>query len=66
MYGLKQAGTLTNKLLQKNLAIKGYGPTNLTAGLWKHKDWPTMFSLIVNDFGVEYEERVNAQLSSLR
>ena len=35
MYGLPQAGILTNKLLQKNLANFGYYPCKHTPGLWK-------------------------------
>jgi hypothetical protein len=55
MYGLPQAGILTNKLLQRNLAKDGYRPTPHTHGLWKHDTRPISFSLVVDDFGVKYD-----------
>jgi hypothetical protein len=57
MYGLPQAGILTNELLQRNLANDGYHPTQHTHGLCKHDTRPISFSLIVNDFGVKYVGR---------
>jgi hypothetical protein len=54
MYGLPQAGILTNELLQRNLAKDGYQPTQHTHGLWTHDTRPISFSLQVDDFGVEY------------
>jgi hypothetical protein len=53
MYGLPQAGILTNELLQRNLAKDGYRPTQHTHGLWKHDTCPISFSLVVDDFGVK-------------
>jgi hypothetical protein len=50
MYGLPQAGILTNELLQRNLAKDGYQPTKHTHGLWKHDTRPISFSLVVDDF----------------
>jgi hypothetical protein len=40
MYGLKQAGLLTNQLLQTRLAPFGYYPARHTPGLWLHKKTP--------------------------
>jgi hypothetical protein len=54
MYGLPQAGILTNELVQRRLALDGYRPTEHTHGLWKHKTLPVWFSLIVDDFGIKY------------
>jgi hypothetical protein len=54
MYGLKQAGLLANKLLQKRLAHFGYYPARHTPGLWLHKSQPIAFSLIVDDFAAKY------------
>jgi hypothetical protein len=54
MYGLKQAGLLANQLLQKRRAPFGYYPARHTPGLWLHKAQPITFSLIVDDFAVEY------------
>jgi hypothetical protein len=61
MYGLPQAGILTNKLLQRNLTKDGYRPTTHTHGLWTHNTRPISFSLIVDDFGVKYVGREHAE-----
>jgi hypothetical protein len=49
MYGLPQAGILTNELLQRNLDKDGYRPTTHTHGLWTHDTCPISFSLVVDD-----------------
>jgi hypothetical protein len=54
MYGLKQAGLLTNKLLQTRLAPFGYYPVRHTPGLWLHHTRPISFTLVVEDFTVKY------------
>ncbi|KAL7481927.1 hypothetical protein ACHAW6_007610 [Cyclotella cf. meneghiniana] len=54
VYGLPQSGILTNKLLKKCLNQSGYYKLDATPGLWQHKGHPIMFTLIVDDFGVEY------------
>jgi hypothetical protein len=54
MYGLPQAGILTNELLQHNLAKDDYRPTPHTHGLWTHDTRPISLSLVVDDFGVKY------------
>jgi hypothetical protein len=61
MYGLPQAGILTNKLLQRNLAKDGYRPTTHTHGLWTHDTRPISFSLVVDDIGVKYVGREHAE-----
>jgi hypothetical protein len=61
MYGLPQAGTLTNELLQRNIAKDGYRPTTHTHGLWTHDTRPISFSLVVDDFGVKYVGREHAE-----
>jgi hypothetical protein len=61
MYGLPQADILTNKLLQRNLAKDGYGPTQHTHGLWKHDTRPISFLLVIDDFGVKYVGREHAE-----
>jgi hypothetical protein len=40
MYGLPQAGILTNKLLQRNITQDGYRVTTHTHGLWTHDTRP--------------------------
>jgi hypothetical protein len=54
MYGLKQAGSLANQLLQIRLAPFGYYPARHTPGLKLHKTRPIAFSLIVDVFFVKY------------
>jgi hypothetical protein len=60
MYGLKQAGLLSNQLLQRRLAPVGYYPARHTPGLWLHKTRPIAFSLIVDDFAVKYVGKQHA------
>jgi hypothetical protein len=54
IYGLPQSGILAQKLLTERLAKKGYYQCECTPGLWRHKWCPIVFTLIVDDFGVEY------------
>jgi hypothetical protein len=61
LYGLPQAGILTNELLQRNLAKDGYHPTTHTHSLWTHNTRPISFSLVVDDFGVKYVSRKHAE-----
>jgi len=60
MYGLPQAGRLANKLLAKRLATKGYTQAPHTPGLWTHAFRPVAFSLVVDDFGVKYVDKMHA------
>jgi hypothetical protein len=57
MYGLKQSGKLANDLLSTRLFKQGYYQCATTPGLWKHKWRPITFSLIVDDFGIQYTGR---------
>jgi hypothetical protein len=68
MYGLPQAGILSNQLLQKRLARDGYFELPHTPGLWKHVHRPVWFTLVVDDFGVKYigKENANHLMNSLR
>ena len=54
IYGLPQSGILANNLLTKRLANRGYYQCETTPGLWRHKWRPILFTLIVDDFGIEY------------
>jgi hypothetical protein len=53
-YGLPQSGILANNLLCSRLVTEGFCESISTPGLWRHKWHPIQFSLIVNDFGLEY------------
>ena len=61
MYGLPQAGRLANDQLVTKLAAHGYEPCPLTHGLWRHTTRHTIFSLVVDDFGVRYSTRADAE-----
>ncbi len=61
MYGLPQAGLLANELLEKRLNKHGYYQSKLVPGLWKHKTRPIMFTLVVDDFGVQYVGKEHAE-----
>jgi hypothetical protein len=54
VYGLPQSGILTNQLLAHRLAIHGYYQTKFTPGLWRHVTRPIQFTLVVDDFDVQY------------
>jgi hypothetical protein len=54
MYGLPQAGILANQILARRLAIHGYHQTTFTPGLWRHVTRPIQFTLVVDNFGVQY------------
>jgi hypothetical protein len=68
IYGLKQAGKLANGLLTERLATHGYYQCATTAGLWRHKWRQILFVLIVDDFGIDYIDKVYAEhlLTALR
>jgi hypothetical protein len=63
MYGLPQAGILAKKVLQRRLALDGYLPTEHTHGLWKQETCLVWFLLVVDDFGIKYIGRENAEHS---
>jgi hypothetical protein len=54
IYGLLQAGILANQLLAHRLAIHGYHQNKFTPGLWQHVTRPIQFTLVVDDFGVQF------------
>jgi hypothetical protein len=68
MYGLPQAGKIANDRLIKHLAEHGYEQAQHTHGLFTHKTNGVVFTLVVNDFGVKYVGRENAEhlMASLR
>ena len=60
MPGLKQAGRLARYQLTKNLARNGYAPVSHTPSLWCHHMSDLVFPLVVNDFGINYTQKVDA------
>eukprot|EP00804_Cyclotella_cryptica_P022726 CCRYP_012523-RA/>CCRYP_012523-RA protein AED:0.38 eAED:0.38 QI:0/0/0/1/0/0/2/0/220 len=61
LYGLPQAGLLANELLKKRLNAHGYFQSKLVPSLWRHKQRPIQFSLMVDDFGIKYTGREHAE-----
>jgi hypothetical protein len=60
MYGLPQAGRIANDQLVAFLQPHGYAPCPLTHGLCRHHTRNIVFSLVVDDFGVRYTNRADA------
>jgi hypothetical protein len=60
VWGLPQAGILANKRLRRKLAPFGYFEHANTPGLWYHVTRPILFTLVVNDFGVKYVNKEDA------
>ena len=60
IYGLPQAGVLANKILKKWLTPAEYYEMPQTPGLWKHVSRQITITLVVDDFGVKYVNKKNA------
>jgi hypothetical protein len=58
MYGLKEAGKLSNLRLVGLLASFGFFETT-TPGFFRHVFRPISFVLVVDDFGVKYHSKVD-------
>ncbi len=61
VYGLPQASIIAQQFLKERLQKHGYHQSQTTPSLWKHNTCPISFSLVVNDFGVKYVVKENAQ-----
>ena len=61
IYGLPQSGILAQELLEQRLNASGYTQSLNTPGLWTHEWRPICFTLVVDDFGVEYVGEEHAQ-----
>ena len=68
MYGLKQAALLAYNELCSFLKPAGYSPIPSSLSMWKHHTRKTIFSLCVDDFGVNYFNKKDADhlLQTLR
>lgn len=60
MYGLKEAAILAYEQLRDHLVQYGYYPVAHTPGLWRHKSRPTTFTLAVDDFGIKFFTKPDA------
>ena len=67
MYGLPQSRILANKLLEECLENHGYQELPHTPRLFKHDSRPIWFTLVVDDFGIEYvgKEHIEHLLKTL-
>ena len=61
IYGLPQAGILAYNLLVERLATAGYHPAPHTPGLFTHETRDIKFVLWVDDFGIRYTNKADAQ-----
>ena len=61
VYVLPQSGVLVHAQLTKNLNAAGHSEDPTTPGLWTHKWRPVIFTLVVDDFGVEHVGEKHAQ-----
>ena len=61
MYGLKQAAVLAYNKLSTHLSDTGYHPIIGSMGMWKYKEKKINVCLCVDDFGVEYHNKADAQ-----
>ena len=55
IHGLPQAGNIVYDKLKQHQTKFGYEPAPITPGLWRHQTWTLHFSLIGDEFGVQYE-----------
>jgi hypothetical protein len=60
VWGLPQAGILANKRLRQKLAPFGYFEHVNTPGLWYHESCQISFTLFIDDFGVKYVNKADA------
>ncbi len=59
IYCLPQAGIIAQDLLTKRLNKAGYQQSKITPGYWQH-DWrPISFTLVVDNFGMNYIDNNN-------
>ena len=67
MYVLKQAAMLAYKNIMNNLKEDNYSSIPHTDSYWKHDQYPTIFCLCVNNFGVKYfaKQALNHLITSL-
>ena len=59
MYGLPQAVNISNDKLKQHLEKFGYDSSPITTGLWRNQTRTLQFSLLVGDFGVQYERQAD-------
>ena len=68
VYGIKQASIIAYNQLIYHMEPHGYYPAPFTTGLWSHETRITKFCLCLDDFGVKYFNKDDADnlLESLK
>jgi hypothetical protein len=61
MYGLPQARIIAQELLTKQLLKAGYTQSAVTPGFWQHEWGPISFTLVIDNFGVKYINKADAE-----
>lgn len=61
MYGLPQAGLLAQQRLEQHLGEHGYTQVPNVPCLYRHATNSVAFSLVVDDFGIKYKHRADAE-----
>ena len=61
MYGLKKAAILAYDNIKESLKPYSYAPIIGTVGLWGHKTHPIKYCLCVDDFGIKYYNKLDAE-----
>ena len=61
MYGLSQSGIIAQEQLEKRLERHGYKQSKIIPGYWTHSWCPIPFTLVVNNFGVKYTRKEDAE-----
>ena len=61
VYGLRESGFIANVELKRILGLQGYVPSKFTPGLFTHKTREIAFSLVVDNFGVRYKKKEDAE-----
>jgi hypothetical protein len=60
IYGLPQAGLLAQQKLVNHLSTHGFHQVPHTTCLFRHATRPIVFSLVVDDFGISYKSKGDA------
>ena len=55
-----QAGIIAHDALKEHLKPYGYATAKITQGLWTHTDSDINFRLVVNNFGIKYRHKTDA------
>ena len=61
MYGMVQSGIIAHDELKEHLKPYGYALAKITQGLWTHTYRDINFTLVVDDFGIKYRNKKDAE-----